>query len=219
MQTHGRSPFSKFGAISCESVTGAFIDHVLYVQVFSDTADFAKEEGVSSRCQSLTSGPASAADITPPHGSSPLQLWSPIKVWVSRCDRRRCLITIHSQAAAQDKHTLAYTAAPVDNFFETKFKKKDTATTTKKRKKKAWWWQKKVGANGGNKPTPGETEVRKRAAQEKKVWRSVNDAGRCYELCVYLSSAVCGKTSVIVLSPCSKSTTFIFHTRTLMCAR
>ena len=136
MQTHGRSPFSKFGAISCESVTGAFIDHVLYVQVFSDTADFAKEEGVSSRCQSLTSGPASAADITPPHGSSPLQLWSPIKVWVSRCDRRRCLITIHSQAAAQDKHTLAYTAAPVDNFFETKFKKKDTATTTKKRKKR-----------------------------------------------------------------------------------
>lgn len=75
-----RSAISKFGAITCESVPGVFIDHVLCVQVFSNTVDFANEEGVSQRCQSLTSGPASAADITPPHGSSPLQLWSPIKV-------------------------------------------------------------------------------------------------------------------------------------------
>lgn len=89
------------------------------------------------------------------HASSLLAAaaWSPINMWASRCDPRRCLLlAIHSQAATRDKHTVAPLSHPDHSF-------------PIQRNKARQAWQKKVDVSGGNKPTHGGTEVRKDAGK------------------------------------------------------
>lgn len=64
------------------------------------------EEGGRSRCQGLTSGPTSAADITPPHGSSP-PLGVPSRSESPAVTEGDASTPFILQADARDKRTLA----------------------------------------------------------------------------------------------------------------